>query len=228
MPTVLIAGANRGLGLEFACQYLGDGWSVIATARDLSKVDELQGLGGAETYPLDVTDADSIGKLAEVLADRPLDIVICNAGIYGPEGQSLNAMDYDAWLRTFATNTLGPFRLAAALRHNLQAATSNGTPKLILMTSLMGSISDSSGGAYAYRSSKAALNMTGHGLALELKGDGIAVLLLHPGWVQTDMGGPNAPLKPPESISGLRAVIANASLKQTGSYLDYRGKQLDW
>jgi NAD(P)-dependent dehydrogenase (short-subunit alcohol dehydrogenase family) len=111
---------------------------------------------------------------------------------------------------------------------DLKAAVGNGTPKLALMTSLMGSIADSSGGFHAYRSSKAALNMVGHGLARELQADGIAVLLLHPGWVQTDMGGPNAPLKPQESIAGLRRVIAGADLAQTGAYLDYNGKALPW
>ncbi len=228
MPTVMIAGANRGLGLEFARQYLADGWSVIATARDLPTAKDLRQLPGIELYALDVTAADSVSSLVTTLGDRPLDVVICNAGIYGPKDQSLAAMDYKAWLHTFEVNTLGPFRLAAALLGNLKAAASNGTPKLAFITSLMGSISDSSGGTYAYRSSKAALNLVGHGLAQELKRDGVAVLLLHPGWVQTDMGGPNAPLKAPESISGLRDVIENATLGRSGSYLDYRGKTLDW
>ena len=228
MPTVLIAGANRGLGLEYARQYLTDDWDVVATARDVDAAGELAALGAVEVHPLDITSLDSVNSLAAALKNRPLDLVICNAGIYGPDDQSFDAMDYDAWLRTFDVNTLGPFRVAQALRPNLKAAAANGTSKLALMTSRKGSISSSSGDEYAYRSSKAALNMVGHGLALYLRQDAIAVLLLHPGSVQTDMGEVNAPLKAQESIRGLRRVIAGMTMEKTGAYVDYRGKSLAW
>jgi NAD(P)-dependent dehydrogenase (short-subunit alcohol dehydrogenase family) len=225
MPTVLITGANRGLGLEYARQYLADGWTVIGTAREPEKAAALQQLGKVEILPLDVGNRDSVMALARALQGRPLDLLISNAGIYGGKRQSLGDMDYAAWAETFLTNTIGPFQLAEALLPNLRAGKN---AKLALMTSLMGSIADASAGSIIYRSSKTALNMVGHLLAVDLKPKGITVLLLHPGWVATDMGGQGAPLQPPESITGLRQVIAGATIAETGAYLDYQGKQLPW
>jgi NAD(P)-dependent dehydrogenase (short-subunit alcohol dehydrogenase family) len=225
MPTVLITGANRGLGLEYARQYLQDGWQVIGTARAPEKASELKALNGVEILPLDVGNRESVAALAQSLKGRLIDLLISNAGIYGGKRQVLGDMDYDAWAETFVTNTIGPFHLVEALLPNLQAAKN---AKIALMTSLMGSIADASSGSIIYRSSKAALNMVGHLLAADLKRQNITVLLLHPGWVATDMGGQGAPLQPPESITGLRQVIAKATITETGAYLDYQGKQLPW
>ncbi len=204
MSTVLITGTNRGLGLEYAKQYLVNGWTVIGTAREPEKATELKGLGAVEVLPLDVGDRESVEGLAKALQGRPIDLLISNAGIYGGKRQSLGDMDYEAWTETFVTNTIGPFHLVEALLPNLKAA---GKAKIALMTSLMGSIADASSGSIIYRSSKTALNMVGHLLAGDLKAQGITVLLLHPGWVATDMGGQGAPLQPPASIAGLRRVI---------------------
>jgi NAD(P)-dependent dehydrogenase (short-subunit alcohol dehydrogenase family) len=227
MPTVLITGANRGLGLEYARQYSKDGWQVIGTAREPDKATDLKSLGAVEILPLDVGNHESITALAQSLKGRAIDLLVSNAGIYGGKRQSLGDMDYDAWAETFVTNTIGPFQLVEALLPNLQAAKN---AKIALMTSLMGSVEDAQGknGAVIYRSSKSALNMTGTLLAADLKDRGITVLLLHPGWVATDMGGAGAPLQPAESIAGLRRVIAEATLENTGAYLDYRGKTLPW
>ena len=229
MPTVLITGANRGLGLEYATQYAAEGWDVIATAREPGKAADLSAISGVEVVAVDVASDNSVRTLGEQFKGRAIDLVISNAGVYGARGQVLTNLDYRDWLDTFNINTLGPMRLAEALRDNLKAAAAQGcAAKLVFMTSLMGSIEDSSSGNYIYRTSKAALNMAGKLLAADLKPEGVTVLLLHPGWVQTDMGGENAPLKPSESIAGLRKVIAGATLANTGTYLDYRGKSLPW
>ena len=231
MPTVLITGANRGLGLEYAKQYAADGWDVIATTREPDKAEALKALSGKiEVMKLIVSDLKSIEALAQSLKDRSISIVINNAGIYGPETQSFDSMDYDKWLEVFRVNTIAPFQIAKNLLPNLLAAKAKGEmPKLCFMSSIMGSISSFDGGNYfAYASSKAALNMIGHGIAAVTRDQGIITLLLHPGWVQTDMGGKNAPLHPPESISGLRKVIDAATVEKSGGYFDYQGNQLPW
>ncbi len=230
MPTVLITGANRGLGLEYARQYAADGWDVIATAREPEEAHELNALDNTEVVDLDVTDGGSIKNLGKALEDRALTHVICNAGVFGPDKQTFDDMDYEGWHAMLRVNLIAPMHLAKVVRPNLLAAKDSGAvPKLAFMSSRLGSISlFQGGGYYAYNSSKAALNMVGHGIAAELKSEGIVTLLLHPGWVQTDMGGANAPLKPKQSIEGLRRVIGNATLEDAGKYLDYEGKELPW
>ncbi len=226
MTAVLITGANRGLGLEFSRQYAGDGATVIACCRNPTKADALKAVGGNITlHELDVSDSASVERLATTLKDRPIDIVIANAGTYGPEKQSATESDYEGFIRTFRINTVGPLMVAQALRPNLLRGHDK---KLVVLTSKMGSISDSSGGALAYRASKAALNMIMHGVAKDWSQDGIAVGILHPGWVQTDMGGAGAPLKPEQSIKGLRARIAELNLRTSGRFLDYQGKEIGW
>lgn len=224
MTTILITGANRGLGLEFARQYQAEGASVIACCRDLRKADALK-QQGVEIAELNVADADSVHRLAAALKGRAIDILINNAGTYGPDRQSADDCDYDGMLETFRINTVAPLMVAKALKPNLLAGQGK---KLAVLTSKMGSISDSSGGFLAYRASKAALNMIADGMAKEWRKDGIAVAILHPGWVQTDMGGPNAPIKPPESVKGLRARIAELTLKTSGSFLDFQGREIAW
>lgn len=228
MPTLLISGANRGLGLEFVKQYVAEGWDVVAGCRRPDEAAELREIadgGSVEVHALDVAETNSIDSFKGAVGARPLDLVIANAGVYGGDRQkSFTDLDYDGWARTLATNTFGPVRLAAAFAENLKAAKG----KLVAISSLMGSITDSSGSFYAYRSSKAALNMAFKGVAAELKGDGVTVAVLHPGWVQTDMGGRNAPVTPPQSIEGLRKVIAGLTLNDTGSFHAFDGKALPW
>ncbi|MBI3420346.1 MAG: SDR family oxidoreductase [Proteobacteria bacterium] len=236
MPSVLITGANRGLGLEFVRQYLAEGWNVHACARHLSS--EFQVLakkfGTLSIHVLDVTDHAAVTALAKQLSAAPLDVLINNAGIYGPDdnfsgtGQNLASMDYDLWRKVFEVNTLAPYKVTQSFAPHLEKG---GQKKVVMLTSEMGSISemkDSGMASTCYQTSKAALNMEGVSLAAELKAKGIAVLLLHPGWVKTDMGGQGAPLSPKESIKGLRKVIANSNLRDTGSYRDYAGRKLEW
>ncbi len=232
MPTLLISGANRGLGLEFVTQYAADGWDVIAGCRRPDEAGELRALaeggsggGKVEVHALDAAEPNAIDSFKGAVGDRPLDLVIANAGVYGGDRQKTFAdIDYDSWARTLAVNTFGPVRLAAAFAENLKAAKG----KLVAISSLMGSIADSSGSFYAYRSSKAALNMAFKGVAAELKDAGVTVAVLHPGWVQTDMGGKNAPVSPPQSITGMRKVIAGLTLADTGSFHAFDGAALPW
>ena len=229
MRTILISGANRGLGLELTRQYLADGERVIAGVRDPAKAGELKALAGQDRlaiHRLDVTDAASVAAFRREVADQPIDILIANAGVYGGDRQNrLGDIDFDEWAQVFAVNTLGPVRLAEAFLDNVAAGRDR---KMVAVTSLMGSTADSSGGQLVYRSTKAALNNAWHNLALMLKGRGIACYPVHPGWVQTDMGGPSAPLTPDKAMSSLRAHIDRWTLADSGRYLSWDGKELPW
>ncbi len=227
---VLVTGANRGLGLEFVKQFAEDGATVFACCRDpgsakvLRNVSDAAG-GKVSLHALDVTNAAGVGALAKSFGEEPIDVLINNAGIYGPKNQSADEMDFDVWAETFAINSMAPLRVAQAFHRNLKKGKDK---KLVTITSRMGSTADSSGGYLAYRSSKAAVNNVMHGLALAWKQDGIVVSLLHPGWVKTDMGGKNADLEPHESVAGMRGVIAKLSMAKSGKFLDYRGKEIPW
>lgn len=222
--TVLITGANRGLGLEFAKQYAADGWHVIGTARTPAEADELKALD-VEVMQLDVADPDSISRLARELGDRPLDLLINNAGIF-PRASTLAEVDFADVERTYRVNTLGPMRVTKALLPHLR----RGESKLIVsITSGLGSIENNTRGMfYGYRGSKAALNMFTKTLAVELADEGFTCIVMSPGWVQTDMGGPNANLTPEQSITGMRAVIAGLTPADTGTYWDWDGQKLPW
>jgi NAD(P)-dependent dehydrogenase (short-subunit alcohol dehydrogenase family) len=227
MPSVLITGANRGLGLEFAKQYARDGYRVFATARKESA--ELRALRQSqralEFHALDVTDAGSVRGLADTLKGEPIDVLINNAGWMGPDQQRLGNIDYDGLLDTLRINTLGPLRVAEALVDNVAKSQRK---LMVALTSGMGSISDSSGGYYAYRASKAALNMTFHNLGLDLKQRGIIAIVINPGWVQTDMGGKNAPTPVEDSIAMMRKVFDSLTLADTGSFKNYKGGDFPW
>ncbi len=226
MTTILVTGANRGIGLEFVRQYAQDGAAVIACCRSPAKADKLKALAGnIKMMELDVGDSASAAKLASALKGQPIDVLINNAGTYGPERQSAADSDYAGFIETFRINSVGPLMVAQALRANLLLGSDK---KLVVLTSKMGSISDSSGGSLAYRASKAALNMIMHGVAKDLAHDGIAVAILHPGWVQTDMGGPGAQITVEQSVKGLRARIAELNRRSSGRYLDYQGKEIGW
>lgn len=222
--TVLITGANRGLGLEFARQYSEAGWHVIGTSRRPESATELKTLE-ARVVQLDVTDAASVERLAATLEGVPIDLLINNAGIF-PMATTVPEIDFDDIARTLAVNTVGPMRVTQALLPNLRA----GSAKIIVnITSNLGSIeNNTSGRFYGYRESKAALNMFTRSLAAELREEGFICIVMNPGWVQTDMGGPQAPLEAPESIKGIRAVIDRLTPADSGTYWGYDGKQLPW
>lgn len=226
--TILITGANRGIGLEYVRQYAQEGHTVYATVRDIATAEELQRLAAAYTQihvlPLDVADISAIRALATQLSKVTIDILISNAGIYPPS--RIGTTDPQAWLHAFQVNTLTTYYLAEAFLPHLQLATQG---KVIAMTSKMGSISDNgSGGEYIYRSTKTALNMVVKSLALDLQPFNIAVALLHPGWVRTDMGGPNGLINTETSVTGLRKVISGLSVAQTGEFIAYDGKPVPW
>jgi NAD(P)-dependent dehydrogenase (short-subunit alcohol dehydrogenase family) len=223
-PTVLITGANRGLGLEFARQYAADGWNVIATARNPERADELNALS-VEIATLDVADPVSVEALARSLEGRPIDLLINNAGIF-PRVRGIEEIDFDDYGRTLVVNTVGPVRVTRALLPNLRASKMK---TVVNITSRLGSIAlNDTGVFYGYRESKAALNMFTRTLANELKPEGFTCLTIHPGWVQTDMGGENATLTPAESISGIRAVIAERGPEDSGTYWSYSGERVPW
>lgn len=217
MPTVLITGANRGIGLEFARQYSADGWSVIATARQTSP--ELDSLG-VRVESLDMRELDSVEGFGERIEE--LDLLIANAGTYGPRSVT-TAEGGRGWSETFAVNTIAPFLLAQAVLAQIERA--NG--KLVAISTKMGSIADNtSGGFIAYRSSKSALNMAWKSLAID--NPGVVCALLHPGWVQTRMGGPSAPLGVEDSVAGMRRVIAGLGPGQSGGFFSYDGGAIPW
>ena len=226
MTTVLISGANRGLGLEFVKQYAAEGCEVIAGCRSPSTAKALKAaLGGkGHVYALDVADPGCVEEFKDHVGSKPIDILVANAGVYGGQRQTFDDINYEAWAETIAVNTFGPVRLAQGFAENVAAARG----KLVAITSLMGSISDSSGGYFAYRSSKAALNSAFKGVAMALKDKGVVTAVLHPGWVQTDMGGKSAPLTPEQSVTGMRQVIAGLGEADIGAFKDYNGKTLPW
>lgn len=228
MKTVLITGANRGIGLMFARQYAADGYRVIACCRNPQNAAELNMLtknGHVEVHRLDVCDPASIDHLKGQLSLASIDILINNAGIYGKR-LSLGELDYDNWMQVLETNTLGPIRLTEALIDQLTRGQSS---KLVFITSKMGSIADnSSGGAYIYRSSKAALNAAVKSLAMDLASRGAVAVAIHPGWVQTDMGGPNALITTETSVTNMRRVIDELGPGDNGRFLNYDGKEIPW
>ena len=224
MTTVLISGANRGIGLELAGQYAADGAQVIAGVRDPDAATALKAVAGVEVHALDVSDDASVQAFRQAVGDRPVDILIANAGVFGGQ-QKLGAFDFTDWLKTYSINSLGPVRLAEAFLPNVKAGADR---KLVAITSTLGSTSTQAGDMFAYRGSKAALNNAWAGLAAALKGDGVTCLLLHPGWVKTDMGGAGAQITPQQSVDGIRQRIAEAGAAQSGKLFAYDGKPLPW
>lgn len=226
MPSVVITGANRGIGLEFARQYAADGWTVIATCRDLNSPGGLSELAGVEIFGLSVDDPASITAFAGALKGRSIDLLVNNAGIMGPDlaAQSKNGIDVDGWMQAMKVNALAPILVAQALRPLLSAGA-----KVATLSSQLGSVTENeSGGMYAYRASKAAINMGNRSLAADWRDDGITCIVLHPGWVQTDMGGAKAPVTPSDSVAGLRRVIAAAGPDDTGGFFAYDGRRIPW
>ncbi|WP_119632854.1 SDR family oxidoreductase [Methylocaldum marinum] len=231
MTSVLITGSNRGLGLEWARQCAGAGWRVIATCRYPEEADDLAKLAdqfrSVRLHRLDVTNAGQIVALAEELRETPIDILLNNAGVYPEKFLPLNApLNFEDWAYTFQVNAMAPLRMAKAF---VELLASSDKRLVVAISSHMGSIAEIDGpGSYFYRSSKAALNAVMKGLSLEFKPLNIGVLLLHPGWVQTRMGGPGAPLSPEQSVQGMRRLVDEFTLADTGRFFRYNGTEIPW
>ena len=230
-PVVLVTGANRGLGLEFSRQYAAEGWQVFAACRAPDKAGELRKLeaesgGRVRVLPMDVVDVASVRAAAGVIGAEPIDLLLNNAGVMGPRNDRIGGIDYAAWARVLDANSLGPMRVVEAFVDNVAKG---GQKKIVTITSGMGSLEDNtSGGAYAYRTSKAAVNMVVRSLALDLAPRGITCIVMNPGWVRTDMGGAGGKLSPAESIKAMRSVIANLRPDDSGKFLNYTGKAYPW
>jgi len=234
MPTVLVSGASRGLGLEFVRQYAADGWSVIATCRDPDKADALAAVKGRiRIERMDSEDEASIAALAARLDGTTIDHLISNAGISSPRPpagqphpQSFALTNSEDWLRMLRINLLGPFHLIRAFLPHVAA----GQRKVIAtVSSRLGSIAlNKEGGMYAYRTSKAAVNMMTKSLAADHKATGIAFIVLHPGWVRTDMGGTLAPLAPEHSVANMRQVLDRVTAADSGHFFNHTGEELPW
>lgn len=229
MATVLITGTNRGLGLGWTRAFLERGDRVIATCRHPERAEALQEL--AKRFPeqlrierLDVSDFDQIGRLAGAVSE-PIDILINNAGVYGKR-DDFGQIDYQEWLYVLRVNTLAPVKMCEAFFDHLRRSQRR---LVVAMSSKMGSIAENtSGGSYLYRTSKAALNMAMKSLSIDLKPHGIGVLILHPGWVKTDMGGPNALITVEESVAGMVKVVEGFRPEMSGRFFDYRGQEIPW
>ncbi len=208
-PTALITGVSRGLGKELARQYAADGWKVI----------------GTERRELEMTNHQQIRQFASTLNGEPIDLLFCNAGLSGKKGMAPGSFDFGSWEEVLRVNLLGPAALAEALIDNV-AASERRT--IAMMSSRLGSISESSGMTLPYSTSKAALNMLVKGLAATLGARGIIVVALSPGWVRTDMGGESAPLAPEASVRGLCKVIAGLKPADSGTFLSHDGSAIPW
>jgi len=214
MATILVTGAGRGLGQELARQYAADGWRVIGTER-----------AAKAEYPLDVTKRDQVARLAAKLKGTPIDVLFCNAGIIGKRGMALGSFDYDAWQEVLRVNLLGVAAVIEALLENVAASEHK---VIAVMSSRLGSISESSGMTLPYATSKAALNLLAKGLAATLASRGVIVVALSPGWVRTDMGGAGAPLSPQTSVDGLRKVVAGLKPSDSGKFFSHDGSTIPW
>jgi len=229
MLSVLITGANRGIGLEFARQYAADGWRVFAGCRAPSKATALKQLaadhpGGVSVHALDVTTLDTIATLTDALKNEAIDVLINNAGVAGNEGSG--PVDFDSFTQTLAVNTVGPVRVAEAFVDHVAASE---IKTMVSITSGMGSIGDNGSGGYlAYRTSKAALNMAMRTLAHNFSSRGIITIVLNPGWVKTDMGGTGATRTPEQSISAMRTVIAGLGPEDSGKFFNHTGDEFPW
>lgn len=228
---MLITGANRGLGLEWARQYAEAGWRVYASCRRPVEAWELDALAGRHprlsVHRLDVTDSEQLRTLQLDLEEARIDVLLNNAGVYLDKFTGdLGGIDYEVWLRSFAVNTLGAVRVTEALAGQVAASEKR---RVVAISSHMGSIAEiAAPGNYAYRSSKAALNAAMKGLSHALAQRGIGVLLLHPGWVKTRMGGPDAPLTPAQSVHGMRALVESFSPEMSGRFFRYDGTEIPW
>lgn len=227
MATVVIAGASRGIGLSLVKAYAGDGDTVFALCRDPASAEKLasfaRGKDNVRLVAMDMADGASIDSAAAEIASAPVDLLINVAGIFrkesGPEDRN-----FDGWRESFEVMTIGPFRMTQALLPNLEQAKG----KVISLTSQIGASTWPVGAMYSYGAAKAALNRVMKSLSIDLKPRGIAVAVVHPGYVQTDMGGSGADITPEESADGIRRVARMLSLETTGSFVKWNGKPHPW
>lgn len=230
MKTILITGANRGIGLELVRQYLIDGWKVIACCRNPASAKKLEELAthnpGLLIKKLDVANADEIQQVAKSIESHAIDILFNNAGIWEPDSMRLGSIEPEPWLNVFRVNTIAPLLLTQAL---MKQVAHNRLKIIANMSSSMASIADNTrGDSYAYRSSKSALNAVTKSLAIDLAPQGIVVVALDPGWVKTDMGGPDAFITPRASVSSIKKVLATLTLAESGNFIRYDGAKLAW
>lgn len=240
MPTVLVTGASRGLGLEFTRQYAVEGWNVVACARDPDAAADLRKLaqdsaGHIDVRTLDVTDHAGVERLAAALQGRAIDVLLNCAGTMGSrrfatEGLAADRfgeVDYAAWEHVLRVNVMGPMKMCESF---ITHVAGSGEKKIVNVTSVIGSIaSNRVGGLYAYRASKAALNAITRSLSIDLaRLHGVIVTPLHPGWARTEMGGPRADIDASESVSGMRRVIAALDSASSGKFFMYDGSELPW
>ncbi len=230
--TLLITGANRGIGLEFATQYAADNWRIIACCRQPDHAESLRTLKNIHgdrllVYELDLSDFTAIDRLAETLRGETIDLIINNAGVYPSAQQGeFGHINYDAWLETLRINTLTPLKMAESFVTQLERSR---LKTFAIITSKMGSIADNGrGGSYPYRTSKAAVNMVAKSLAIDLARQHITTILLHPGWVQTRMGGPDALISTQQSVAGMRAVLNRITPGDSGKFFAYDGQLIPW
>ena len=232
MKTVLITGSNRGIGLEFAHQYASGGWRVFACCRKPAAADALNRLANQyperiQVYALDVADHRQIEQLSQTLAGQPVDLLINNAGVYPPDrGDAFGSTDYAAWQHAFEVNTMAPLKMTEAF---IRQVSRSELKTIVTITSKMGSIADNrGGGSYIYRSSKAGVNIVVKSLSIDLSPQKIITVVLHPGWVKTDMGGPGALITAEQSVTGMRRVIGNLTLADSGKFYAFDGKEVPW
>lgn len=231
MSQILVTGANRGIGLELVRQYSEVGWQVHACCRNPDAAMELRrlvdaGKGAVLLHRLDVTDDAQISNLAQNLRGQPIDILFNNAGVYGQADAWFGNTDRKAWLDALNVNTISPMKVMEAMVDNVAAS------ELRIMATLsskMGSMADNrSGGSYVYRSTKAALNAVMVSAAHDLKPRGITAVMLHPGWVRTDMGGPNGEISVAQSVAAMRQILSRVSPEDAGSFYEIDGSIVPW
>jgi NAD(P)-dependent dehydrogenase (short-subunit alcohol dehydrogenase family) len=229
MSTVLITGANRGIGLALTQQYLEQGWRVLACCRHPENAESLSRLANnphLSIFQLDVCNQQQLSTLTTTLAHETIDVLFSNAGVYGPSGLRFGETPVDEWLKTFEVNSIAPLKLAEAF---IEQVARSQLKTIAIVSSLMGSISDNGyGNAYIYRSSKAAVNAICKSLSIDLAKQDIKSVVLHPGWVKTAMGGENALITSAESAEGLIKIVNNLTTEQSGQFFNYKGDLLQW
>jgi NAD(P)-dependent dehydrogenase (short-subunit alcohol dehydrogenase family) len=229
VAVALITGANRGIGLALVKAHAGRRDKVFAAVRASSDRAELDALaqasrGWVDIVEMDVSDPVDIARAKRKLEAEPIDVLINNAGVSGPDRQGALDMDFEGLAETLAINSIAPLRIANAFLPNVKAAKG----KIVTLSSQMGQMQSASADSLAYRVSKAAVNKLMRGLATELKPQGVPVLIIHPGWVKTEMGGEGAPISPEESAAGMLKLIDRLDIASTGKFLSWNGKELAW
>ena len=231
MKNVLITGANRGLGLGLVKKYLENNEKVFCTTRNISKSKELKLLKEKHTNNLEICELDLLDKnspniLSNFLVNKPIDLFINNAGVIGQSAQHFKSISLNPWIEVLKVNLIAPLLITQSIIKNIEKSSEK---RIYILSSKVGSIEDNkSGGMYVYRSSKSALNQIVKSLSIDLKPLGISVISLHPGWVRTEMGGPNALISVEESVNGMFGVISNTNIKNSGQFINYDGTQIPW